>query len=864
MTAPISEPTIWEAPTIALDSSMVFDFSSRFFSFHDLITKLDELIPPLKPHTTHSEEQIQAVIDFLRPLHFNVDEWQQYVTYPESYAPRPPPQDTPSSLPSSLCSGSTPIPRSYTRNLVGYCTKFTILVLVWGPQQESPIHDHAGSSCWVKILRGKLQEVLYAPPPSLTERFMRAGSAENPSASNPSPPRPTPPKAPLVELSNTIVETGGVTYINDLRGIHKMINPQPHDVAVSLHIYAPMYPSCRIYTLDGASKVATMLVASAPFGAPRLSLRPPPRRGEGERTDSGTASTPGSTTPSHVPPPAPGEDVGAWWSRVSASSAVDICDPSWNAGPDSESKDFTESAQTHPPDTPHTPTHPSSLMRVGDGHPPADATSLHALCLRLAELTERCAQAANPSSSSSGDLPNCLPDLPKECTKTICDLVSRVALTDLERQSYVVFDRFRYTRNLVWSNNLFSVLIMGWAPGQYVPPHTHSKHLAFISVLAGRMRFDCLEPDPFHTSVHSAPQAALPESLRLVSSTILTPTSPTLVDKGTTIHRFGNVSNTEAAVSLHVYTPPYLDLSILTLGADGVEWHTIPVVVHPPPPLNFPAGVKHQETSAACESESSAHTPPSQPHEPSANAAHKLPSNSSRSPHPSLQHTTAPSQSLSSTAHTLLSTLHPHPGASCPVPRVFVNFDTMVQILDRVFSTDADRHARTSPRAECADNRDVPRMLTYPSPSVIDAVRKILIAAQFNRLEYRFHARFSPKHPTHIVLWTSERYTLFLSCWEPGQSSPPTRYPLSCMWIKTLEGGGIHTLLAPKKEVSETDNKSMNTMSSNTSSLFAGPPDAFEKYCEFEVGPGSVLWLGKMQPFQFFNGPLPSVHPHST
>jgi predicted metal-dependent enzyme (double-stranded beta helix superfamily) len=53
---------------------------------------------------------------------------------------------------------------SYCRNLVAYDEAFTILLLTWDKGQVSPIHDHAGSSCWVKVISGELNEVLYTYP----------------------------------------------------------------------------------------------------------------------------------------------------------------------------------------------------------------------------------------------------------------------------------------------------------------------------------------------------------------------------------------------------------------------------------------------------------------------------------------------------------------------------------------------------------------------------------------------------------------------------------------------------------------------------------------------------------------------------
>jgi cysteine dioxygenase len=52
-------------------------------------------------------------------------------------------------------------PRGYTRNLVRAGPWFHVLVLCWKNGQRSPIHDHAGSSCCVRVLRGTLTETRF-------------------------------------------------------------------------------------------------------------------------------------------------------------------------------------------------------------------------------------------------------------------------------------------------------------------------------------------------------------------------------------------------------------------------------------------------------------------------------------------------------------------------------------------------------------------------------------------------------------------------------------------------------------------------------------------------------------------------------
>lgn len=83
------------------------------------------------------------------------------------------------------------------------------LILVWKPGKGSPVHDHADAHCLMKALKGSLKET-------------RFGSPRN----NVTAPR---------VIKETIFGENEVTYMSDDLGLHKISNPDPENVAVSLH-----------------------------------------------------------------------------------------------------------------------------------------------------------------------------------------------------------------------------------------------------------------------------------------------------------------------------------------------------------------------------------------------------------------------------------------------------------------------------------------------------------------------------------------------------------------------------------------------------------------------------------------------------
>lgn len=88
--------------------------------------------------------------------------------------------------------------------------KFNLMILCWGEGHGSAIHDHADAHCFMKMLKGELQEVRYAWPNNdiITEQCARGDIGMNDEQSMEYD------GEELQEMSRTTMETDGVCYIN--------------------------------------------------------------------------------------------------------------------------------------------------------------------------------------------------------------------------------------------------------------------------------------------------------------------------------------------------------------------------------------------------------------------------------------------------------------------------------------------------------------------------------------------------------------------------------------------------------------------------------------------------------------------------
>lgn len=117
----------------------------------------------------------------------------------------------------------------YSRTLLYSTPRFDMLLLCWPPGCESPVHAHAGSECFVRVLEGEIREWTYEFP-SEEELF-----GDDPEGYG------------LKMTSTHTVGPETMCYINDQVGVHKIKGTHPELGACTLHIYIPGYKRAVVF-----------------------------------------------------------------------------------------------------------------------------------------------------------------------------------------------------------------------------------------------------------------------------------------------------------------------------------------------------------------------------------------------------------------------------------------------------------------------------------------------------------------------------------------------------------------------------------------------------------------------------------------
>jgi len=114
----------------------------------------------------------------------------------------------------------------YQRNLWRCGPGYAAIILCWKAGQASPIHDHKGSACGVRVLEGRITETVYSK---------NADGSLKPGRTR-------------------IYEPGSVcgSYDTD---IHIIANREADRDLVTLHVYTPPMSGYRVFQPDGSHHI---------------------------------------------------------------------------------------------------------------------------------------------------------------------------------------------------------------------------------------------------------------------------------------------------------------------------------------------------------------------------------------------------------------------------------------------------------------------------------------------------------------------------------------------------------------------------------------------------------------------------------
>lgn len=149
-------------------------------------------------------------------------------------------------------------------------------------------------------------------------------------------------------------------------------------------------------------------------------------------------------------------------------------------------------------------------------------------------------------------------------SERVCEYVTQMRPSPEALAPYVLWNRERYTRNLIYRDHFFEVLALCWLPGQRTPIHSHDGQLGWVTVIQGELicrnyRF----ARPLALKKPSAPHghgagAGRPVEVELLHcASCQADGSVAVVDRRQTTHQLENLEKSIAgSVSLHVYSRP--------------------------------------------------------------------------------------------------------------------------------------------------------------------------------------------------------------------------------------------------------------------------------------------------------------------
>lgn len=118
-----------------------------------------------------------------------------------------------------------PVEGHYARREIYRCPEkgVTVVAMTWGPEQGTPIHDHCGLWCVEGVWQGKIEITNY--------ELMEDG----------------PERCRFIQHETFLADAGSSGSLIPPYEYHTIRNPDPNQIAISLHIYQDTMGDCAIY-----------------------------------------------------------------------------------------------------------------------------------------------------------------------------------------------------------------------------------------------------------------------------------------------------------------------------------------------------------------------------------------------------------------------------------------------------------------------------------------------------------------------------------------------------------------------------------------------------------------------------------------
>lgn len=134
---------------------------------------------------------------------------------------------------------------------------------------------------------------------------------------------------------------------------------------------------------------------------------------------------------------------------------------------------------------------------------------------------------------------------------SVYDYLTRNPVDERSLDPYVFFSKNHYTRNLIFKNELFELLSIGWEVGQASQIHNHHNQNCWMAIPAGRLRVQ-----NFRVLDQNAPTWYC--RLEPTNAFDIHQLMPAEVDPEEPVHQVLNLAEfDQRAISLHIYSRPF-------------------------------------------------------------------------------------------------------------------------------------------------------------------------------------------------------------------------------------------------------------------------------------------------------------------